>query len=493
MVVSRRARRRRRIGVAAVLLAAFAAPFLAAAGTFARRSASSSSSRSPRGATTTPPAPATRVVSASSSPASSHLDAGADPDAATPAPAKVAFLFLAPANALPHEALWARFFEAQPPALFTVRVHASGPPGSFETAYPALFPPAVFVPDPATGVDDRGTRPRGALARVRAEKKLLSAALEDARVRACVLNDDHVVPLRDFPFARKVILQVLLADGGDRAASFVEAAVDRTVPTGAGDDPLTVAVARALSRARKEKKFTNEDEDEEEREQEPSLARADDEEDAPGPLFSRFDWRVGAFAGRAMTRRHAMIVATDATVFAAFERACEGGTEGEAESEESASSESASSESASSSSSSSSSSSAAVLDALRFARCSNAPRYYAPTLLSHLGASLERRVTTYENWWPTTRKVPKRYAAQEARAAFVDVQKKTSRDALLDGGGGAAAAFSRACGRFRSGPAARWDPRDEGAVMPCWLFAARFTPRAGAKIARFAATRAGYR
>ena len=170
-----------------------------------------------------------------------------------------------------------------------------------------------------------------------------------------------------------------------------------------------------------------------------------------------------------------------ATVFAAFERACEGGTEGEA------------SESASSESASSSSSSAAVLDALRFARCSNAPRYYAPTLLSHLGASLERRVTTYENWWPTTRKVPKRYAAQEARAAFVDVQKKTSRDALLDGGAAAAAAFSRACGRFRSGPAARWDPRDEGAVMPCWLFAARFTPRAGAKIARFAATRAGYR
>ena len=102
-------------------------------------------------------------------------------------------------------------------------------------------------------------------------------------------------------------------------------------------------------------------------------------------------------------------------------------------------------------SSESASSSAAVLDALRFARCSNAPRYYAPTLLSHLGASLERRVTTYENWWPTTRKVPKRYAAQEARDAFVDVQKKTSRDALLDGGAAAAAAFSRACGRFRSG------------------------------------------
>ena len=87
---------------------------------------------------------------------------------------------------------------------------------------------------------------------------------------------------------------------------------------------------------------------------------------------------------------------------------------------------------------------------------------------------LENRVVTYANWWPSTRWHPKRYAVQEARDAVETIVMKDRAENLFDGA-------DETCGWFRDGT-----PRE------CYLFARKFTPRAGVRIGTFAAALLGY-
>lgn len=124
------------------------------------------------------------------------------------------------------------------------------------------------------------------------------------------------------------------------------------------------------------------------------------------------------------------------------------------------------------------------------------------TMLGH-GHELEGRGVTYANWWPTTRWHPKRYAVQEARAAVEVIRSKTRLERLLEGDTGGAGqgvpggvALTNSCGYFHQGGG---DGDGEahrremaGRRRPCWLFARKFTPRAGVRIARFSSIVMGF-
>ena len=161
-------------------------------------------------------------------------------------------------------------------------------------------------------------------------------------------------------------------------------------------------------------------------------------------------------------------------------------------------------------------------------------QHYIPTLLTSLGRGheIEGRGVTYANWWPTNRRHPKRYAVQETRDAVNIIRGKTKLDSFLeggkaggvDGGGGGSGGergiagggvvMSRSCGYYRGGPPSdpdiiiRGEGENEedaaaagvtmaeaeaaGRIRPCWLFARKFSPRAGVRIARFSSVVMGF-
>ena len=101
---------------------------------------------------------------------------GVAPSAADPPPPKIAFLFLT-RGALPHDHLWARFFQDQDPATYAIHVHA--PPDFTFDATTTSSPDAlrlfrrVIIPNPVASTA------WGAASVVLAEKRLLARALLD--------------------------------------------------------------------------------------------------------------------------------------------------------------------------------------------------------------------------------------------------------------------------------------------------------------------------
>ena len=364
----------------------------------------------------------------------SRLDDARRGDPRRPA---IAFLFLT-RGPLPHAQLWARFFDGQDETTYSIFVYA--PIGflynATTTAAPHLFSGRevrALDPDPSPTV-------WGGSSLVRAERVLLRAALEatDRDNARFVLLSESCVPVFDFPFVREYLLR------GEK--SFVEAALD------------------------------------------PQLRH-------PGPAMAadgvpRWAWRKGS-QWFALTRDHARLVTDDDRIFGAFDRHCGVAVDRSARVENASLEAGASSE--------------------RRGKKFCAPdEHYVPTLLTLLGREreLENRGVTYANWWPVTRRHPKRYAVQEAREAVETIRGKTRLDALLDGDD------ARSCGYFRgvsteafldedgdemSYPAGRLGSSEESTDArasvqrrPCWLFARKFTPRAGARIARFASVVAGF-
>ena len=319
---------------------------------------------------------------------------GVAPSAADPPPPKIAFLFLT-RGALPHDHLWARFFQDQDPATYAIHVHA--PPDFTFDATTTSSPDALrlfrraIIPNPVASTA------WGAASVVLAEKRLLARALLDPTAERFVLLSESCVPIRPFPRVRAVLL--------DTDRSFVESSPDRHQRWPGAYDPRAAAE------------------------------------------IPRATWRKGS-QWFAMTRHHANVVAGDERLFRAFERYC-----------------AANDPTARATARAPSSDGFCAPD-----------EHYVPTVLTSAGLEreLENRVVTYANWWPSTRWHPKRYAVQEARDAVETIVMKDRAENLFDGA-------DETCGWFRDGT-----PRE------CYLFARKFTPRAGVRIGTFAAALLGY-
>ena len=77
---------------------------------------------------------------------------------------------------------------------------------------------------------------------------------------------------------------------------------------------------------------------------------------------------------------------------------------------------------------------------------------------------------TFANWWPTSRSHPKLYVVQEVTPELVaDLQTRTELWRPLEG-------EHLRCGRVRDAATGAELPR------PCWLFARKFTERAGQRL-----------
>ena len=321
---------------------------------------------------------------------------GVAPGAADPPPPKIAFLFLT-RGALPHDHLWARFFQDQDPALYAVHVHA--PPDFTFDATTTSSPDALRLFRRAVIPNPVASTAWGAASVVLAEKRLLARALLDPAAERFVLLSESCVPIRPFPRVRAVLL--------DTDRSFVESSLDRHQRWPGAHDPRAAAE------------------------------------------IPRATWRKGS-QWFAMTRPHAAVVADDERLFRAFERYCAANDP------------------------------TATATATARAASSDgfcAPdEHYVPTVLTSAGLErqLENRGVTYANWWPSTRWHPKRYAVQEARDAVETVLRKDRAESLFDGA-------DETCGWFR-----------DGAPRECYLFARKFTPRAGVRIGTFAAALLGY-
>jgi len=122
----------------------------------------------------------------------------------------------------------------------------------------------------------------------------------------------------------------------------------------------------------------------------------------------------------------------------------------------------------------------AVYEAFRRRPSLFAPdEHYVQTLLAVLGqeGESERRPVTFANWHPPSRSHPKLYVVQEVTSELL-VEMRGWREHFrpLEG------VHSR-CGGPREAP---WLPpgaaREEGAGAPCWLFARKFTQRAGERL-----------
>ena len=192
---------------------------------------------------------------------------GVAPSAADPPPPKIAFLFLT-RGALPHDHLWARFFQDQDPATYAIHVHA--PPDFTFDATTTSSPDAlrlfrrVIIPNPVASTA------WGAASVVLAEKRLLARALLDPTAERFVLLSESCVPIRPFPRVRAVLL--------DTDRSFVESSPDRHQRwPGAYDLRAAAEIPRATRKGSQ--------------------------------------WF-------AMTRHHANVVAGDERLFRAFERYC---------------------------------------------------------------------------------------------------------------------------------------------------------------------------
>lgn len=316
------------------------------------------------------------------------------PGAADPPPPKIAFLFLT-RGALPHDHLWARFFQDQDPALYAVHVHA--PPDFTFDATTTSSPDALRLFRRAVIPNPVASTAWGAASVVLAEKRLLARALLDPAAERFVLLSESCVPIRPFPRVRAVLL--------DTDRSFVESYPDRHQRWPGAHDPRAAAE------------------------------------------IPRSTWRKGS-QWFAMTRPHAAVVADDERLFRAFERYCAANDPTARLTARAASSD---------------------------GFC--APdEHYVPTVLTSAGLErqLENRGVTYANWWPSTRWHPKRYAVQEARDAVETILRKDRAESLFDGA-------DETCGWFR-----------DGAPRECYLFARKFTPRAGVRIGTFAAALLGY-
>ena len=152
-------------------------------------------------------------------------------------------------------------------------------------------------------------------------------------------------------------------------------------------------------------------------------------------------WRKGT-QWAALTRPHAALIVADDGLFAAFARHCR-------------------------------------TDATRF--CA-ADEHYKQTLLHVRGrdAEVEQRPVTFAWWWPVTRAHPKRYVAQEAGPELLrEMRAQTEFVRPLEGD-------HVDCGRWRNASTGAEEAR------PCWLFARKFSPLAGERIASFAAEVLGY-
>ena len=153
---------------------------------------------------------------------------GVAPSAADPPPPKIAFLFLT-RGALPHDHLWARFFQDQDPATYAIHVHA--PPDFTFDATTTSSPDALrlfrraIIPNPVASTA------WGAASVVLAEKRLLARALLDPTAERFVLLSDSCVPIRPFPRVRAVLL--------DTDRSFVESS-----PTATSVGPARTTRAR---------------------------------------------------------------------------------------------------------------------------------------------------------------------------------------------------------------------------------------------------------
>jgi hypothetical protein len=365
-----------------------------------------------------------------------------------PAGGAVAFLFLTrgPAEgrkALPHDHLWSRFFRGQDRATFLVRVHA--PPG-FAFTDENTDAPEVF----------KGTELRdpvhpvawGTVSIVKAEQALLRSALRcaDPVASAFALLSESCVPIRAFPFTRAYLL-----DGEDAFSKI------NTADGHHDGNHEQTRVGNGVGVNRRRQSFAESSPDRHARW--PGFRDAD----AAAALPRRF-WRKGS-QWFALTRRHAEVVAADVVVVEAFGRYCSTGVSTGAEIAISGD----------------------VSEGGDGKRGSKTKRFcapdehFVPTLLAMRGleTELEPRSVTYANWWPTKRWHPKRFAAREASAdAIRAIANKTETDDAFEGGG-------VSCGWYASGTRA-------GAKRPCWLFARKFTEKAGRRIGAFASVVIGF-
>ena len=353
----------------------------------------------------------------------------------SPAGGAVAFLFLTrgPAEgrkALPHDHLWSRYFRGQNKALFLVRVHA--PPG-FAFTDENTDAPEVFKGTEV--LDPVYPTVWGTVSIVKAEQALLRSASRSSRpvASAFVLLSESCLPVRAFPFARAYLL-----DGVEE-----HEALKRTV---SGDDDAFDRHFNKVSIDRR-RSFVESSVDRNARW--PGFRDAD----AANVLPRKF-WRKGS-QWFALTRRHAEVVAADVELVEAFGRYCSTDTSPHV---------------------------ARLTDGVS-SFC--APdEHFVPTLLATRGleSELVSRSVTYARWWPTKRRHPKRFAAQETSVDFVrSIANRTATEDAFEGDPNARVA----CGWFASGKRA-------GTKKPCFLFARKFTEKAGRRVGAFASVAIGY-
>ena len=370
----------------------------------------------------------------------------------------VAFLFLLTEGrdrALPHDHLWSRFFRGQDRATFLVRVHA--PPGfAFTDANTAA--PEVFIgTEVREPVDPTAW---GTVSIVKAQQKLLRSALSSSNpvATAFALLSEWCIPVRPFPFARAYLL--------DREE-------EDAAPTERGE-------TTRRQTARRRPSFTSFVESSPDRHARwPGLY----DPDAAAALPRKF-WREGS-RWFALTRRHAEAVAADVVVVEAFRRFCStdgfedgGGSVSKGGADESSRTNETRTRTRTIDGSSGRDGTSRFQTHRRFC----APdEHFVPTLLALRGfeSELEPRGVTYANWWPTKRRHPKRFSVQETSFDMIRrVANKTTTDDAFEGAG-------VSCGWWKSGPEA-------GTEKPCWLFARKFTAKAGRRVAAFASVAIGY-
>ena len=105
--------------------------------------------------------------------------------------------------------------------------------------------------------------------------------------------------------------------------------------------------------------------------------------------------------------------------------------------------------------------------------------HYKQTVLSLAAARpIQPRPVTYANWWPDTRAHPKLHVVQETTAALVaDLRERREFFRPAEG------EHVRCSGPTEAPWLGPEEGREVGAGAPCWLFARKFTEKAGGKLA----------
>jgi hypothetical protein len=158
---------------------------------------------------------------------------------------------------------------------------------------------------------------------------------------------------------------------------------------------------------------------------------------ALSPIVKEADWRKGT-QWAAITRAHAALFVRDETVFAAMHRHCRTWVDPEG----------------------------------RYASFCAGDEHYKQVLIQQAGRDdeIEHRPVTFANWWPTSRSHPKLYVVQEVTPELViDLQSRTELWRPLEG-------EHLRCGLERNASTGYDQAR------PCWLFARKFSERAGLRI-----------